>query len=423
MATASSASKPKTATTTAGLRGTVWNPDRLPPSTTMSVHPLRTEDNAPVTGYLFRRGGEKTVVCAMHPRELNVAQYLVPEVLQGGCAMWVMGARQPGNDIRLEHETALLDLAAGQQFLHERQGFQHSVLQGTSGGGPLASFYCQQAATAPEQRIKRSPGGRSTGLDSATLPAPDGVILVSSHLGQGRLLMNCIDPAVIDERDPLQTDESLSAFNPANGFKRAPESSSYDASFIARYRAAQRERVARIDATAREMLARKAEGRKRLKENPSRADAILAAYSPIFEVWRTDADPRCFDLSLEPSDRAYGTLWGANPIASNYGSVGFARVCTPESWLSNWSALSSNASMEACAPAVRQPTLMIEYTGDNSVFPSEANQIFGWLGAEDKSRARIHGNHHGQPIAEGAPSGQLEAGKRIREWLAERNFC
>jgi hypothetical protein len=423
MATASSASKSKTATTTAGLRGTVWNPDRLPPGTTMTVHPLRTEDNAPVTGYLFRRGGEKTVVCAMHPREINVAQYLVPEVLQGGCAMWIMGARQPGNDIRLEHETALLDLAAGQRFLRERQGFQHAVLQGTSGGGPLASFYCQQAAMPAEQRIKRSPGGRPTGLESATLPAPDGVILVSSHLGQGRLLMNCIDPAVVDERDPLQTDEALSAFNPVNGFKRPPESSSYDASFIARYRTAQRERVARIDATAREMLARKAAGRKRLKESPSRADAILAAHSPIFEVWRTDADPRCFDLSLEPSDRAYGTLWGANPIASNYGSVGFARVCTPESWLSNWSALSSNASMEACAPAVRQPTLMIEYTGDNSVFPGEADQIFGWLGAKDKSRARIHGNHHGQPIAEGAPSGQLEAGKRIREWLAERNFC
>jgi hypothetical protein len=79
--------------------------------------------------------------------------------------------------------------------------------------------------------------------------------------------------------------------------------------------------------------------------------------------------------------------------------------------------------MEACAPAVTQPTLMIEYTGDNSVFPSEADAIFKWLGAGDKARARIHGNHHGQPIREGAPSGQLEAGKRIREWLAEKNFA
>ena len=148
----------------------------------------------------------------------------------------------------------------------------------------------------------------------------------------------------------------------------------------------------------------------------------MAAYSPIFTVWRTDADPRCFDLSLEPSDRAYGTLWGPNPIASNYGSVGFARVCTPESWLSNWSGLSSNASMEACAPDIRQPTLMIEYTGDNSVFPSEAEAIYRWIGSRSKTRHKIHGNHHGQPIRKGASSGQLEAGARIREWLTEHGF-
>jgi hypothetical protein len=410
------------ATTTAGLRGTVWSKERLPADTNVTIHALGTEDGAQVTGYLYRRGGERTVVCAMHPRELSVTQYVIPEVLIGGCAMWVQGARSPGNDIRLEHETALLDLAAGQRFLREQAGFEKCVLQGTSGGGPLAAFYCQQAARPGELRIKRSPAGRPTGLDTANLPTADGVILISSHLGQGRLLMNCVDPAVIDEHDPLQTDESLSAFSAANGFHRPPESSSYAPEFLTRYRAAQRARVARIDATARAHVERRAEARRRAKDNPNRADAIIAAYSPIFTVWRTDADPRCFDLSLEPSDRAYGTLWGPNPIASNYGSVGFARVCTPESWLSNWSGLSSNASMEACAPDIRQPALMIEYTGDNSVFPSEAEAIYRWIGAPSKTRHKIHGNHHGQAIRKDAPSGQLEAGTRIRDWLTEHGF-
>ncbi|HVZ52386.1 MAG TPA: hypothetical protein VG986_10495 [Pseudolabrys sp.] len=414
---------PRVATTTAGLRGVAWKPERVPKDVTITVHPLRTEDGAQVTGYLFRRGGEKTVVCAMHPRELSVPQYLVPEVLFGGCAMWVQGARSPGNDIRLEHETALLDLAAGQRFLREQCGFEKTVLQGTSGGGPLAAFYCQQSGRKGDERIKRSPAGRPTQLDTATLPVPDGVILVSSHLGQGRLLMNCVDPAVVDENDPLQTDEALSAFNAANGWKRPPESSSYAADFLVRYRAAQRARVERIDAFAKALVERKAQARKRSKETPNRADAVLTAYSPIFTVWRTDADPRCFDLSLEPSERAYGTLWGANPIASNYGSVGFARVCTPESWLSNWSGLSSNASMEACAPGITQPTLMIEYTGDNSVFPTEADAIFGWIGSPAKTRHKVHGNHHGQPIRDDAPNGQLEAGARIRDWLAANKFA
>ncbi len=394
----------------------------MPAGVTLTAHSLATHDAAVITGYLFRRGGEHTVVCAMHPREMLVTQYLVPEILQGGCAMWVQGARSVGNDIRLEHEAALLDLAAGQRFLRT-QGFSHCVLQGTSGGGPLAAFYAQQASRAPSARLARSPAGKPTDLAEAELPVPDGVILVSTHLGQGKLLMNAIDPSVTDENDALAVDESLSAFSPKNGFKRPPESASYATDFLARYRAAQIERVKRIDAHAHAIVARRAEARKRNREAPNRQDAIAATFSPIFNVWRTDADPRCFDLSLDPSDRAYGTLWGANPVASNYGSVGFARTCTAESWLSNWSGLSSNATMEKCAPSLTQPTLMIEYTGDNSVFPQEAASIFGWIGATDKTRHRVHGNHHGQAIRKDLPNGQTEAGRFIREWLAAKNFA
>lgn len=413
--------EPAVATTTAGLRGTYWNPARLPAGVTLTAHPLQTEDGASVVGYLFRRGGERTVVCTMHPRELVVPQYVVPEILEGGCAVWLQGARSVGNDVRLEHEQALFDLAAGQRFLAE-QGFAKRVLLGISGGGPLASFYAQQAALAGEARIARSPAGRPTGLATATLPVPDGIVLVSTHPGQGKLLLAAIDPAVIDEADPLQTNEALSAFNAKNGFKRPPESSSYSADFLTEYRAAQLERVKRIDAHAKAIVARRAEARQRQKEAPNRSDAIAAAFSPIFNVWRTDADPRCFDLSLDPSERAYGTLWGANPIVSNYGSVGFARTCTAESWLSNWSALSSNATMEKCAGSITQPTLMLEYTGDNSVFPADADAIFKMIGATDKERHRVHGNHHGQPVRPGMPVGQLEAGRILRDWLARRAF-
>ena len=254
------------------------------------------------------------------------------------------------------------------------------------------------------------------------MPQPDGVIFVSAHLGQGKLLLNCIDPSATDEDDPLQTDEALSAFNPANGFAEAPNSSTYDTEFLVRYRAAQEDRVKRIDAFAKEALAKKAAGRKAAKAGGGRDAAIAAAFSPVFRVWRTDADPRCFDLSLDPSDRAYGSLWGANQIASNYGAIGFARVCTPESWLSNWSAFSSNAGMERCAASIKQPTLMVEYTGDNSVFPSEANAIFAAIGADDKERTAIHGNHHGRPIDPEQPNGQIIAGETIANWLHSKDF-
>ena len=78
--------------------------------------------------------------------------------------------------------------------------------------------------------------------------------------------------------------------------------------------------------------------------------------------------------------------------------------------------------MEKCAPALARPTLMIQYTGDNSVFPLEADAIFGWIGSSDKVRHKISGNHHGQPVRPGDPLGQLESGERIKAWLAEKRF-
>lgn len=412
---------PAQAVTTAGLRGAHWNPERMPAGVQMTAHSLKTADKAVVTGYLFRRGSERTVVCAMHPREALVTQYLVPDILSAGCAMWILAGRSAGNDLRLEHEAALLDLAAGQQFLRGL-GFEKRVLLGTSGGGPLATFYSQQSRRAADERIKRSPGGKPIRLADADMPAPDGLILVSSHLGQGKLLQNCIDPSVIDESDPLSIDDSLSIFNPANGFLPPPESSTYESAFIARYRDAQVARVARIDVIAKNVVLRKQEAKRLLEAGRDHQAAILAAYSPVFAVWRTDADPRCFSLSMEPTERAYGSLWGANPLASNYGSAGFARVCTAESWLSNWSALSSNATMAKCAPDLHEPVLMIEYTGDNSVFPSEANLLFDMLGTSDKTRLKVSGNHHGMAIRPGSTLGQIEAGKRIGEWLEEKRF-
>lgn len=420
--TETAAPEKRIATTTAGLRGTKWSADRFPADTVMTAHALLTADNAPITGFLFRRGGETSVACLMHPREMSVTQYLVPDLLSAGVAVWVQGSRSPGNDLRLEHETALQDMAAGQSFLRA-EGFEKTVLVGLSGGGPLAAFYCQQSAKAPGDRIARSPGGRPTRLAEAEMPAPDGVVLVSSHLGQGQLLLRCIDPSVTDEDDALSVDPELSAFNPKNGFRKPPEPSTYSEDFIERYRAAQADRVRRIDKKAKALLRRKAEARKAAKEGGGREAMIMAAYSPIFQVWRTDADLRCFDLSLDPSDRAYGTLWGPNQVVSNYGSVGFARTCTPEGWLSNWSVFSTNASMEKCAPDVRQPLLMVEYTGDNSVFPAEASALFESLGSASKDRVRIHGNHHGRPIDPEQPNGQVIAGAAIAEWLAKGGFA
>lgn len=253
------------------------------------------------------------------------------------------------------------------------------------------------------------------------MPVPDAFIFVAPHPGQGQLLLNCIDPSVMDELDPFSKDPDLFPFSRGNGFRPPPESSCYDAAFVTRYRLGQRARVARIDAKARELVASRQAARRRAKASGRIEDEMQGACNAIFQVWRTDADLRAFDLALDPSDRRWGTVWGSQPTASNLGAVGFARVCTPESWLSTWSATSSNAAFARCAPAIRQPSLMVYYTGDNTVFPTDALRLFESIGSADKSRIDVRGDHHGHALSPNEPiSPQQVSGNAICAWLKER---
>jgi hypothetical protein len=175
---------------------------------TLKPFALRTADGQRTLGFLYTQTGkEKSVVCLMHPREFSGTPYLVPDVLDAGCACWVQAPRSIGNDLRLEHEVALLDVAAGVAQLR-KLGFEHVTLAGTSGGAGLYGFYTQQALRAPERRLTDTPAGRPVKLAQADMPAPDALVFVSPHPGQGQLLMNGIDPSVIDENDPFSIDAS-----------------------------------------------------------------------------------------------------------------------------------------------------------------------------------------------------------------------
>ena len=402
---------PKEPRVTAGLRGATWNPELLPADMRTTVHVVSTADGAQILGYLHARGGERTLAFFMHPRELLVAHYLVPYLVSAGVACWMQGPRSVGNDLRLEHELAIQDVAAGVVQV-SRLGFRNVVLVGNSGGASLFAFYNQQAVLPPAARLERTPAGRSTKLAQAELPPVDGFVFVAPHPGQGQLLRDCIDPSVVDESDPFSVDASLDPWSRDNGFRPAEEGgAAYSAAFIGRYRAGQAARIARLDAFARAQLADRRTARDTGGKSPR------AAFAGIFQVWRTDADLRCFDLSLDPSDRKWGSVWGADPVASNHGSLGFGRICTPESWLSTWSAISSRASFEQCGAALERPSLLVEYTGDNTVFPSVADAIFASIGSSDKTRRRIRGNHHGHALRAGEPSGQELAGAAVVDWV------
>lgn len=387
-----------------------------PADTVTTVHELETHDGAKVSGVLRVVPGARTVVALMHPRQDVTHHVLVPELLSRGVAVWTQGTRSANNDIALIHEQALLDAAAGQVFLRDR-GFTSVVTLGHSGGGTLFAFYHQQAGLPAAQRIAMTPGGRPIDLAGADMPAPDGAIFMAPHPGQGALLQRLIDPSVTDEADPLSADPSLNPFSPANGFADPPASSTYDPEFVAKYRAAQRARIERIDAVARERVAEAKAASSRFKTSGDPADRRIALAPQVLTVYRTDADLRSVDLSIDPNDRPYGSLFGRRPDLTNYGLVGFGRFTTSEAWLSTWSAVSTNADFLRCAPGVSAPTLFIELTGDQACFPDDARAMYEALASTDKTFSRVRGTHFGGSVADGEPTGAQMAAVEIGTWL------
>jgi len=390
-----------------------------PADTVTTVHELEAHDGAKVSGVLRVVPGARTVVALMHPRQDVTHHVLVPELLSRGVAVWTQGTRSVNNDIALIHEQALLDAATGQVFLRDRD-FASVVTLGHSGGGTLFAFYHQQAGLPAAQRMAVTPGGRPIDLAGADMPVPDGAIFMAPHPGQGALLQRLIDPSVTDEADPLSADPSLTPFSPVNGFADPPASSKYDPDFVAKYRAAQRARIERIDAVARERVAEAKAASGRFKTSGDPGDRRIALAPRVLTVYRTDADLRSVDLSIDPNDRPYGSLFGRRPDLTNYGLVGFGRFTTPEAWLSTWSAVSTNADFLRCAPGVSAPTLFIELTGDQACFPGDARAMYEALASTDKTFSRVRGTHFGGSVADGEPTGAQMAAVEIGMWLSRR---
>jgi hypothetical protein len=397
---------------------TDWWPGALPDGTSITPHTLIAHDGEVSRATLYDRAGGRTALCLMHPRQDLQRHPAIPGLVEAGFAVWAQVSRNVGNDLTLIHEAAILDVAAGTERLREL-GYEHIVLVGISGGAGLYSFYAEQSLTAGGERIGRTPAGAPVPLPEAPMPPPDGLALVAPHPGQGKLLLAMIDGAVDDESDPLSTIPELDLYDPANGFGES--GSHYSPEFVERYRAAQRARVARIDERARELNAARIAARKRFKSGEgSERDRRASVLMPVITTHRTDADPRCTDLSLDPSERPYGSVISSKPAMSNFGVGGFGRLATPDAWLSTWSGLSSNASLERCLPGVSVPTLLVQYTGDCSVFPSDVQSALGALAASDVTHAQVRADHFGGPLDRGGPSGIPATVEHLTEWTAAR---
>jgi len=397
----------------------------LPAGVETSVIPIRASDGVASRGVLYTRGGEKTVVCFSHPRGDMSQHYAVPALLEAGYAAYGHQCRGLNNDVDCEHEKIILDLAAGFTHLKEVRGFEKLVLLGNSGGGSLVSFYQQQAATAPPGRLTDTAAGEPCDLNAVNMPRADGMMFLAVHPGEGKFMLDCIDPSIVDEDDPLSVDPALDMYNPANGFREPPEPSQYSAEFIERYRAAQRDRTARLDARARNWIDDQSRYRK-MTQQPGFKDLPFeeriyiqrrADVGHYMIIYRTEANLAYTDLSIHSwrSTREVGSIISGRPDKLNYTPGGFARYMTPRGWLSSWSGLSTRAEILKTIAAIHEPLLMIVFTADNGCFPDGNQEQVDACPSKDKTMEFVDADHFARPHPE-----RVKAMGMVAKWLKER---
>ncbi|HSV06722.1 MAG TPA: hypothetical protein VLI07_09415 [Candidatus Binatus sp.] len=355
--------------------------------------------------YLPPRHDPDVVVLAMHPRVDFFRHYLAPGLAAAGYAFMGAPTRYLNHDTDALHERLLCDVAGAVRALRAR-GFAKVVLLGNSGGGSLFAFYLEQAGKPAAERLERAPSGDRVPLRELDLPMADGLILLAAHLGEGVFLLDRLDPSVLDEANPTAVNPRLDMYDPANGYRPMTEGPSrYAREFLVEFRAAQRARCERLDRIALEACEEAAYFRAKLATAEAAERQRLARYAlqrRHFLIYRTLADPRYLDPTLDPSDRPLGSIFsfGRDPLVGNYGE-GLARVMTARGWLSTWSGLRSNAALERTLPAVTVPTLVLSARADMDIYPTECRRAFEACGARDRTYGELAwAGHYLAPVGE-----------------------
>ncbi len=330
--------------------------------------------------FLPKDNPSDTVFIMMHPASLLQLLPLPTALADAGLHVICAGSRYAKNDSALIMEKVCYDMGQYVRWAKERAGYKRVVLLGWSGGGALSLFY-QGQAEAPS--ITHTPAGDEYDLTSADLVPADGVVFIAAHLSRAETLSEVIDPSVRDELNPDDRDVELDIYSDV-----CPNKPPYTSEFVARFRAAQLARSARITSFAEDTLAR-------LKA------ANDGEVERSFVVHRTWCDLRWFDMSLDPNGRKPNTTILGVPKVANCAPAGLARYTSLRSWLSQWSIDRSNAKgPESARRITRTPVLQVVNEADDSV-PATHNPIVQRaLGTHDKEMVSIAGANHyyaGQP--------------------------
>ena len=343
----------------------------------------------PCQGVLFSdpsNGSPKTAMIATHYNVDFSEHYLGPLMAERGIDFLGWNTRYRGNEAFFVLEHALIDIGVGVQFLREL-GYERIVLLGNSGGGSLMGAYQSQAA---EPNIGPAYGARLP-EEVTQLEAADLYISLNAHLGRPEVLTAWFDPSVVDESDPFAADPELDLYQ-----QELP----LDPAFVTRYREAQVARNRRITQWSITEL-------ERIRE--------LGFRDRAFNLYRTWADPRMVDGTLDPSDRPIGVCYAGDPRRANYSPAGIGLTNTLRTWLSMWSLDESQCVGAPHLARITTPALVLQSTADTGVFPSDAEAIFEALGSTNKEKVLFPGDHY---LVEPADA-RGDVADRIAAWVAE----
>ncbi|MDV8068115.1 alpha/beta hydrolase [Rhodococcus sp. IEGM 1366] len=346
----------------------------------------------PCQGVYHRPRGSrpKVAVIATHYNVDFSQHYLAEHLAARGYGFLGWNTRFRNDPLHFLLDRALVDIGVGVRWLREEMGVESVIILGNSGGCSLMAAY-QSHATTPN--VVALPGMRpAPGLDD--LVAGDAFIALAAHQGRPDVLTSQLDPSVIDENDPTLVDPELDLWNP--DLERP-----FTAEFLTRYRAAQRDRNARITAWAKAELRRVAAAGQRDR---------------VFTVPRTWADPRFVDPTIDANDRRPDWCYHGEPKQSNGSTWGLVTSCTLRTWLSMWSQETSQCNAGPHLANISVPSFVINGAADTGVFPSDAAALLEGLASMDKSAVEMPGDHYFDKPTDT----RSEVADVIAEWIEKR---
>jgi hypothetical protein len=327
-----------------------------------------------------------TALIATHYNVDFSEHYLAEFMAERGYGFLGWNTRFRGAEPYFLLDHALAEIAVGIRWLRD-QGIERIVLLGNSGGGSLMSAYHSQSRTP----CIRPALGRRLLPAALELPPADLFVFLAAHPGRPEILTDWMDPSIIDESDPTSRDPSLDIYDPANG-------PPYDVEFVTRYRAAQRARNDRLTVWCRSRL---------------RALEANGIGDQLFVMRRLWADPRFVDPTLDPSGRRTPWCYLGDPKKANDGVFGIGTVSTLRTWLNMWSLQDSDCRGAPHLAKLDLPTLLVQPTEDEGVFPAMAREIFDAIAAADKEFVEMRGDHY----FSGSDEQRRDVAGVVAEWL------